>query len=114
MRRFAPQEPGPCGDCGTPNEECQGPTRFCCDTCRGAWGESHLGLTERLAGPLDLLLGRRCRAHLPSGHAGPDEFFGRCELRRHDNYIAHALERGMYWVRWQGSDDTVTNTWSTP
>lgn len=44
---------------------------------------------------------RRCRARLQPGayRAGP--YHGRCELRRHPDAVAHALERGMDVVRWR-------------
>lgn len=43
------------------------------------------------------LIGNRCRARLASNET-PD-FFGRCELKKHDPEIPHALERGMVWLR---------------
>jgi hypothetical protein len=49
----------------------------------------------------DKIFGRRCRAVLepPYPHTRWGDF-GRCELRQHSPNIDHALERGMYDVRW--------------
>lgn len=50
---------------------------------------------------LDRLTGIRCRAVLePEPGHGKWADFGRCELRRHPRTVDHALERGMYDVRW--------------
>lgn len=71
--------------------------------------EDNAQLGRFLAGAM----GRRCLARLEQSDAGADGYFGRCELRRHPAHVDHALERGMYWVRWRGDDAAVSGTWVT-
>lgn len=55
--------------------------------------------------PWAKLFQRRCPARLQRWHGGrvmarPEEYYGRCDLRRGHPEREHALERGMIIVRW--------------